>query len=340
MKEWLCLNCQTQRALRGMEPPGPPKMEMSGQPNKVPVTQPLGSPSVQKKEASDLEKAGKKMDPPQEQQTKAQNGSLPVQKVQRQENEAKSEPPGKSSKEESGFFGFAGARSRSPSPQPAVSAVSGKVLGFGSSFLSSASNLISSAVQENTSNTPSTSRKGSTVSQTSNKTTPTPPTSRKGSAAPQDSKTPPTLRKDSTVSQSEQKNVTPPTSQRSSAVPQTTNAAVKSFAMSAEHTGDAKQPSAQKQEKKISGSPQLASAASVQVKTDQSLPLTEDKTPQPIHKTCPLCKENFSSDPPNFSTCTDCGKTVCNLCGFNPMPHQKEVRVDFNNKCCLYYIIL
>ncbi|KAI7802121.1 putative protein piccolo, partial [Triplophysa rosa] len=323
VKEWRCLNCQTQRALRGMEPPGPPKMEMSGQPNNVPVTQPLSSPSVQKKQASDLEKAGKKIEPPQklqEQQTKAPNGSLPIQIVQRQENEAKSEAPGKSLKEESGFFGF-GARSRSPSPQPAVSAVSGKVLGFGSSFLSSASNLISSTVQDDTSNTPPTSRKGSTVSQTSNKTTPTPPTPRKGSAAPQDSKT----RKDTTVSQSSQKNATPPTS-GSSAVPQTTNTAVKALATSAECTGDAKQPSSQKQEKKISELPQLASTPSVQAKTDQALLSTNDKSPLPIPKTCPLCKANISSDPPNFSTCTDCKNTVCNLCGFNPMPHQKEVK--------------
>lgn len=323
MKEWLCLNCQTQRALRGMEPPGHPKMEMSAHPNKVPVTQAPVSPSIQKKEASDLEKAGKKVDPPQklqEQQNKAPNGSLPMQKVQ-QQDDAKSEAPGKSIKEESGFFGF-GARSRSPSPQPAVA---GKVLGFGSSFLSSASNLLSSAVQDDASNTPPTSRKGSTVSQTSNKTTPTPPTSRKGSAAPQDSKTPPTPRKDSTVSQSSQKNATPPTSRKSSAVPQTTNTAVGVLATSAEHTGDTKQPSAQKQEKKMSESPQLASAPSVRAKTDQA----KDKSPLLIPKTCPLCKANISSDPPNFSTCMDCKNTVCNLCGFNPMPHQKEVRDYF-----------
>lgn len=84
------------------------------------------------------------------------------------------------------LFGFGGltetARSRSPSPQ-SVSAVSGKVLGFGSSIFSSASNLISSAVQDEPSTTPPTSRKASIVSQTSAKTTP--PTSRKGSAVAQ-----------------------------------------------------------------------------------------------------------------------------------------------------------
>ncbi|XDV29072.1 hypothetical protein PO909_032247 [Leuciscus waleckii] len=186
--EWLCLNCQTQRALKGMEPPGPPKLETAEQPNKNPVSQPLASPSIQKKGASGLDKFDKKTDPAQkllqDQQSKAPNGTLPIQKAQQQENKAKSEVPAKTAKEESGFFGFGGVRSRSPSPQPAVSAVSGKVLGFGSSFLSSASNLISSAVQDETSTTPPTSRKASTVSQTS-----TPPTSRKSPAVPQTTNT-------------------------------------------------------------------------------------------------------------------------------------------------------
>lgn len=89
------------------------------------------------------------------------------------------EPPN----EQSGFFGFrsAGARSRSPSPQPSVSAVSGKVLGFGSSLLNSASNLISSAVQDESSTMQPTSRKASSVSQSSDKSTP--PASRKGPEA-------------------------------------------------------------------------------------------------------------------------------------------------------------
>lgn len=85
---------------------------------------------------------------------------------------------------QSGLFGFTfgGTKSRPPSPQPTASAVSGRVLGFGSSFLSSASNLISSAVQDEPSITPPTSRKGSTISL---KNTTTPPLFRKSSAAHQ-----------------------------------------------------------------------------------------------------------------------------------------------------------
>lgn len=38
---------------------------------------------------------------------------------------------------------------------------------------------------------------------------------------------------------------------------------------------------------------------------------------------CPLCKVELnisSKDPPNYNTCTECKTTVCNQCGFNPMP--------------------
>lgn len=257
-----------------MEPPGPPKLETAAQPNKIPTTQPMASSSIQTKGVSEL---GKKINPPhklEEQQTKAPNGTLPIQKAQQQENEAKSEVYAKTAKEETGFFGFSGVRSRSPSPQPAMSSASGKVLGFGSSFFSSASNLISSAVQDETYTTPPTSRKASTLSQSS----------------------------------------TPPTSRKSSAVPQTSN------------TGDTKQPTAQKQNKKISESPQLSSKSSVKAKTDQTLSAKVDKTPMTLLKICPLCNADITNDPPNFSTCTDCKNIVCNSCGFNPMPHKKEVR--------------
>lgn len=94
----------------------------------------------------------------------------------------KSQPTSsKSSESTTGkLFGFAGltetARSRSPSPQSRTN-VPGKFLGFGSTIFSSASNLISSALQDESS--PPVSRKGSTVSQPS-----TPLTSRKGSVVP------------------------------------------------------------------------------------------------------------------------------------------------------------
>ena len=44
---------------------------------------------------------------------------------------------------------------------------------------------------------------------------------------------------------------------------------------------------------------------------------------------CPLCKAEMnvgSSEPPDYSHCSECKKTVCNLCGFNTPSQQGEVR--------------
>lgn len=44
---------------------------------------------------------------------------------------------------------------------------------------------------------------------------------------------------------------------------------------------------------------------------------------------CPLCTTVLnvgSKDPPNYNICTECKSTVCNQCGFNPVPNVKEVR--------------
>ena len=52
--------------------------------------------------------------------------------------------------------------------------------------------------------------------------------------------------------------------------------------------------------------------------------------PKGGQSTCPLCKMALnigSKDPPNYNTCTECKSTVCNQCGFNPMPNVKEVRL-------------
>uniref|UniRef100_A0A3Q2XH24 Zinc finger piccolo-type domain-containing protein n=1 Tax=Hippocampus comes TaxID=109280 RepID=A0A3Q2XH24_HIPCM len=46
-------------------------------------------------------------------------------------------------------------------------------------------------------------------------------------------------------------------------------------------------------------------------------------------ESCPLCKAELNvgtSEAPNYSLCTECKKSVCNLCGFNPTPHLGEVR--------------
>lgn len=289
VKEWLCLNCQMKRA------PVAPSLNPQGQAN-------TGSrqdqkPSVQKAATKNQTTAMGKptapstaQKPPTEKQHPQQDTSKQLPKDARI-SASKAEPP----KEESGFFGFGfgGARSRSPSPQPPVS---DKVLGFGSSFLSSASNLISSVVQDESSTTPPTPRKGSTVSQTSGK-----------------SKTPPSSRKGSSVSQ------TPPkaTAELSTGTSRKGSAAF-------QHSTKLQQAAEDKSltHKKMEDNP----SAQAKVDLPSSQPRATDKSSKSPPKECPLCKVELKKEPPNFNSCTECKNIVCNLCGFNPNPHQTKVR--------------
>lgn len=344
VNEWLCLNCQTQRALNGMEPQEPPKIKTHEKPDnvytsalhprteiitptppslvstnvvsdvaetqkkevqaaaipdktkslespKLPVSNIKAQPaSSQKKETSDPKK-DKEIDtllkepdkspeksalPPQAQPPKQEQSFFGFgfggPKVQPASSKPSESTTGK-------IFGFGGltetARSRSPSPQ-SVSAVSGRVLGFGSSIFSSASNLINSAVQDESSITPPTSRKGSTVSQMSARTTP--PSSRKGSAVtPDSSKIPP--------------------------------------------VGDTKPLAAQNVEKTVEKKPETKQVTAPKP--------PQKPAPKEVKTNCPLCKVELnidSKDAKNFNTCTECKTTVCSQCGFNPLPHQTEVR--------------
>lgn len=210
-----------------------------------------------------------------------------------QEKQTKLPPKAQPHQEESGFFGFGGTQSRSPSPQPAVSAVPGKVLGFGSSFLSTASNLISSAVQDEPSTTPPTSRKGSSVSES----TP-PPSARKGSA----------------VSLSLSNSNTSPSPPK---VSETTQGSPK-----AQRSKDTKHSIGQKQEEQATLL-QQAKELPNKVKEDKSE--TPKDLSKPLPKVCPLCKVELKKD--QYNSCTECKNIVCNLCGFNPIPHQNEVRL-------------
>lgn len=178
---------------------------------------------------------------------------------------AKSAPaPGQPLKQESGgFFGFG-----APKLQPTKSAesVTGKMFGFGSSIFSSASTLITTAVQDEPKTTPPTPRKMSTQAQ---------------------------------------------------------------------EPGKAKSPVSPKMSPaKTTKSPEQTSETNQPVKTDVKpvVKAMEEKPSKALPKenlsTCPLCKIELnvgSKDPPNYNTCTECKDMVCNLCGFNPMPHTGAV---------------
>eukprot|EP00063_Salmo_salar_P029145 XP_014003980.1 PREDICTED: protein piccolo-like isoform X5 [Salmo salar] len=308
MKEWLCLNCQMQRALGGIEPPEPLMMKLY--PNKVFAPQTvtitpiaaqkdITTPAASVKTNSPIPSSPQRKPVPpaaevsKAEATKAADTQMPASPAQMasQGNRRASEPqkqpqqPSQHGRRQSsaipdtqqhpkqesgGFFGFGGPKSQSTPSKPEES-VSGKMFGFGSSIFSSASTLITSAVQDEPHSTPPASPKVSA------------PASHKLPLA---------------------KETKPPTTER------------------AEET-KAEQPQ------------QAKAPPSVQAKVDQppSEPPKGAASSQPAPKagqsTCPLCKVDLnidSKDPPNYNTCTECKNTVCNLCGFNPMPHVTEVK--------------
>lgn len=294
--EWLCLNCHTRRASgisqsNKFPPTSSPqnkKTSVSEHPEKK---KDLPDKSIQKgqttvevKQKDEISAEVMEMQVNQQQPT-LQHDVEKFQKTSKVEpSPAKDSPP----QENSGFFGIGGARSRSPSPQPAVSAVTGKVLGFGSSFFSSASNLISSTVQEESSITPPTSHKVSSIPQSSTRSSTPPPFSRKGSGVTQ------------------------------AAIPQGDSQKMQTSINKAQIVDN-------KEEKK----PEVAKHQGKEApKPNESKP-EPSKMKEASHilpKSCPLCKVEIKNDPPNYNTCTDCKNIVCVQCGFNPSPHQTEVR--------------
>ncbi|KAJ8370833.1 hypothetical protein SKAU_G00108610 [Synaphobranchus kaupii] len=56
-------------------------------------------------------------------------------------------------------------------------------------------------------------------------------------------------------------------------------------------------------------------------------PAHKPPEPQKPKVNCPLCKTELNIDstqPANYNSCTQCHTQVCNLCGFNPTPHLVE----------------
>lgn len=59
---------------------------------------------------------------------------------------------------------------------------------------------------------------------------------------------------------------------------------------------------------------------------EQKKPAPQQALKTALADDCPLCKTKLnigSKDPPNHNTCTECKTTVCNQCGFSPMPMGK-----------------
>lgn len=261
MKEWLCLNCQMQRALGASEPPGTPATKFQTSPSRVSTPVPKKSPSQFDQSQMNNTPTGAESAPgsPQKKQTtaekpsKAEVGKGPDrQKIAgagcKTPEKTDQKPPDQTSQtelkkinttlaaqeESKGLFGFGGPRPQQDSAKPTES-LGGKMFGFGSSILNSASTLINSAVQDE-----------------------------------------------------QNLHITRETAPKSSLLTQI----------------------------------KIEKASSEQAKDDASSVL-------PKMSTCPLCKVELnvgSKETLNYKTCTECKKTVCVQCGFNPMPYMSEVR--------------
>ncbi|KAJ8003150.1 hypothetical protein DPEC_G00166390 [Dallia pectoralis] len=280
--EWLCLTCQMQRALGGSDSPGYPKKPQPS-PNKISTspaplkkyTPTAGSPQRKPQGVSGSQKPPEQPGQPGSKQ--GNSTSFPQQQPSQVEaSPRKSVPPPQAQppKQSGGLFGFGVPKSQ-PAPSKPEESVSGKMFGFGSSIFSSASTLITSAVQDQPRTTPPASPKMSAGAQASTKILPA-----KETKLPASQKV-------------EMKKAEKPQPQQSN-VPPTVQAKVD----------------------KLPSEPSKGAASSQPV-------------PKANQSTCPLCKVELnmgSKDPPNYNTCTECKNMVCNLCGFNPMPHETEVK--------------
>ncbi|XP_028970716.2 protein piccolo isoform X4 [Esox lucius] len=307
--EWLCLTCQMQRALGGSYTPGHPKMKPQPSPNKTstppapqkeytptpgspqrkPATsaaerpkpdvanttdpQKLSSPKPAQKAPQENQRTSGSQKPQEQPGQPGRKQSNAISFPQQQPPKGGSSPakavpppqPQPPKPESGGLFGFGGSKSQ-PAPSKPEESVSGKMFGFGSSIFSSASTLISSAVQDEHRTTPSASPKMSAAAQASPKIPP---------------------------------------------------------------AKETKPPAAQKPEEKADPPQHTKVPPSVQAKVPTKGAASSQPVPKTDKSTCPLCKVELnmgSKDPPNYNTCTECKNTVCNLCGFNPMPHETEVK--------------
>ena len=304
VQEWLCLNCQMQRALSASELTGPP-MKSQTAANKIPP-----SADHQKIPVETSKKELLKSDKPPTPVTVQKEGFIPgsllsagtpadkATKGPESDTQARPTPDQKSGSQKSSdqpsqpvlkqttvapdtqqkagsLFGSSGPV-KGPDTSKTTESVTGKMFGFGSSIFSSASTLISS-VQEESRTTPPGSRKMSAPAQVSPKMSALPKISPKGTPAVSPKMSP--AREAKTITQKPEPEKKPEVF----------------------HPG---------KEDKSSSQPGKAAAV-------PQMPPNADKA------TCPLCKAELnisSKDPPNYNTCTECKTTVCNQCGFSTMP--------------------
>ncbi|XP_008281719.1 protein piccolo [Stegastes partitus] len=341
-KEWLCLNCQMQRAMGGMDPPGmtkpkqgsappSPQRQASGKPGKLLIKQqstsdqgltppttprqkspgstspgPLspgssmgGSPKIDPKTGRPIQqKSSPQQSPAKPKQESSFFGGLGGISLGGLTDAAK--PPAAASQAAESvtgklFGGFGGlmdsSKPQAQAPPKQEESVTGKLFGgfggltdsgkppaaasqmfsFGSSLLSSATNLVTGEEEK-------AAQPGSPPE--------SPVDSGPGSPADSGPGSPP----DSPFS-------APGSPPDSDSAPDTPPAKSK------------KPP------------------RTISVEQEEKAPVKEPAPAAAAKANCPLCNVELnmgSKDAPNYTNCTECKKAVCNLCGFNPTPHLGE----------------
>ncbi|XP_017567690.1 protein piccolo isoform X2 [Pygocentrus nattereri] len=370
-KEWLCLNCQMQRAMGGMEPPGPPMM-------KQPPKQGSASPSPQRKEpppgSPAKDEPGKKppmlskqqsigdtgkgatppatpkqrspgLGPQQQQQGSpkgpqgAQPGAPglkrgqqppPLQKPAQSPKGSPQPSPAKTTPKQDtgGFFGGFGLGGLTDVKAPAAESVTGKLFGgFGSSSKS----------QGSTATQASESVTGKLFSGFGGLTETAKPPAATSQAS--DGVSGKMFGFGSSILSSASNLITgedpksPPESPPGSPPDSPIDSGADSPPGSPPDSGSESPPDTPPAYSKERASPKPRATerkAPADKSTVEPAKAEEPSAPAPCsaaHSSCPLCKVALnigSGDVPNYSTCTECQKTVCNLCGFNPMPHLSE----------------
>ncbi|XP_016430139.1 protein piccolo isoform X3 [Sinocyclocheilus rhinocerous] len=359
-KEWLCLNCQMQRAVGGMEPPGPSMMKQPPKQGSAPPSPqrkepPSGSPSkgetgkkppMLTKQPS-IADTGKGSTPPTTPKSGPQQGPQPAQlgakrgqppPLQKPSQSPKGSPqpsPAKTTPKQDGggFFGGFGLGGLAEVTKPSAGAqatesVTGKLFGgFGGSSKPQASSAAQASesvtgklfsgfggLTESAKPTAASSQAAESVSgkmfgfgssilssatnlisgEESKSPPKSPPGSPPESPVGSEAGSPPVSLPDSG---SESPPDTPPVYSKETASSKPT---------AAEGISSADMPPPKSTE--VEGSPTQVSGSEAQ-------------------SCCPLCKVKLnvgSGESPNYCACTECQKTVCNLCGFNPTPHLSE----------------
>lgn len=167
VKEWLCLNCQMKRAVGALEPPGlptkvPEKCQDSPGNDSALDPQKLNESTLNK----DIPKDSFAPKESSESNTSPRIESVSSGKLDSKEKlethpkkppdqagqpASKQSTPAAATGVSGGFFGFGSPKSQPDAAKPAVAE---KMFGFGSSIFSSASALITSAVQDQPKTTP------------------------------------------------------------------------------------------------------------------------------------------------------------------------------------------